>query len=85
MSKKIQVTVSDEMFDWLSDESEKRGTRVSTLVSILLGESRKNHIEQSNMQVMLDKFRVLSSEQFSQMVAMGLDRVKNQIDSNKED
>lgn len=85
MSKKIQVTVSDEMFNWLSDESEKRGTRVSTLVSILLGESRKNHIEQSNMQVMLDKFRLLSSEQFSQMVSMGLDRVKNQIDGNKED
>ena len=86
MSKKIQVTVSDEIFDWLSNESKKRGTRVSTLVSILLGESRRNQLDQANMQVMFDKFRVLSSEQFSQMVAMGLDRVKNHInDDNKED
>lgn len=77
MSKKLQITVSDEVFAWLSEESEKRGTRVSTLVSILLGESRKNQLNQANIQVMLDKFRLLSSEQFSQMVSMGFDRIND--------
>lgn len=42
MSKKIQITVPDDMFIWLDEESKKRGTRVSALVSILLGECRKN-------------------------------------------
>ncbi len=83
VSKKIQITVSDDMFTWLDSESKKRGTRVSTLVSILLGECRKNQLDQANMQVMLDKFRVLSSEQFSQMVAMGLDRAIDKYE-NKE-
>lgn len=27
MSKKIQITVSDDMFTWLDSESKKRGTR----------------------------------------------------------
>lgn len=74
MSKKLQITVSDDIFDWLSVEAEKRGTRVSTLVSILLGESRKNQLNQANMQIMLDKFSLLSSEQFSKMASMALDR-----------
>ncbi len=41
MSKKIQITVSDDMFMWLDEESKKRGTRASALVSILIGECRK--------------------------------------------
>lgn len=74
VSKKIQVTVSDEMYSWLSDEASNRGTRVSTLVSILLGESRKNQVNQANMQAMFDKFKALSAEQFSQMVASELEK-----------
>lgn len=62
MSKKIQITVPDDMFFWLDSESKKRGTRVSTLVSILIGECRKKQIDQSNMQTMLDKFSASSSE-----------------------
>ena len=53
MSKKLQITVSDDMFIWLSKEAEKRGTRVSTLVSILLGESRKRQIEKFDLQTMM--------------------------------
>ena len=57
MSKKIQITVSDDMFTWLDSESKKRGTRASTLVSILLGERRKHQIDQANRQVLLESFK----------------------------
>ncbi len=57
MSKKIQLTVSDDMFTWLDSESKKRGTRTSTLVSILLGERRKHQIDQANRQVLLESFK----------------------------
>lgn len=74
MSKKIQVTVPDEIFEWLSSEASKRGTRVSTLVTILIGDARKNQVNQANFQAMIDKFKALSSEQFSQMITSELER-----------
>lgn len=76
VSKKIQVTVPDEVFDWLSEEANKRGTRVSTLVTILIGDARKNQVNQANFQAMIDKFKALSSEQFSQMISAELEKEK---------
>lgn len=72
MSKKIQVTVPDDIYLWLSKESELRGTKVATLVTILLGESRKAQRSQDNFNAMIDKMKTLTPEQFATMVSQSL-------------
>lgn len=67
MSKKIQITVPDDIYLWLSKEADLRGTKVATLVSILLGESRKAQRSQDNLDAMFEKMKSLTPEQFVDM------------------
>lgn len=69
MSKKIQVTVPDDIYLWLSKESDLRGTKVATLVTILLGESRKAQRNQDSFNALIDKMKTLTPEQFATMVS----------------
>lgn len=69
MSKKIQVTVPEDTYLWLSKEAELRGTKVATLVTILLGEARKAQRNEENISVLVEKMRSLTPEQFAAMVS----------------
>lgn len=64
MSKKLQITVSDDLYQWLKEESEYRGTKVSSLVTFLLGESRRNDLTRNNMYMMMQRINSLTSDQF---------------------
>lgn len=64
MSKKIQVTVSDDLYKWLQEEAEYRGSKVSTLVTFLLGESRRNDLTRNSMYMMMQRINTLTPEQF---------------------
>lgn len=71
MSKKMQITVSDDLYEWMKREADYRSVKVATLATILLGEARRNNVNRDNMQVMFERMRALSPEQFVQLATQG--------------
>lgn len=71
MSRKIQVTVSDDLYEWLDREADYRSIKVATLATVLLGEARRSSVNRDNMQVMFERMRALSPEQFVQLATNG--------------
>ena len=77
MSKKIQVTVPDDIYLWLCDEAKIRGIKVATVITILLGEARKSQRNQENVNAMIDKLRAMTPEQFLKAASSALPKEEN--------
>ena len=55
MSRKLQVTVTDEMYLWLEEQSVVASLPISTLVKSYLVEYRRIKDDEENMRSMLSK------------------------------
>jgi post-segregation antitoxin (ccd killing protein) len=42
MSKKVQVTMSDDLFNWIVEESKSMSINISATVNVLVSEVRRN-------------------------------------------
>ena len=67
MSKKIQVSLGDDLYQWLQKEADFRSIKVATLCTVLLGEAKKADINRSTLQMMFQRINALTPEQFVQM------------------
>jgi len=86
MSKKFQVTLTDDLTEWLELEAKLRGLRTSSLIAVLLGESRRNQDDRKNLQVVFDKIKVTTPEDWKKIVESEFQKSKNkQIEGDKND
>ena len=87
MSKKFQLTLSDELSDWLELEAKERGLRPSTFFAVLVGESKKSQENQKNMQAMFDKLKVTTPAEWKMIVETEYQNSKRQaleVDKNDD-
>ena len=68
MSKKIQITIPDSLFEWIEVEAEKLSLKPSTTISFILNESRRNKENQEVFKSMMEQFTKLTPEQYSEIV-----------------
>lgn len=70
MSKKLQITVSDDIYEWLSKEAENKAVRPVTLVSMYVGEARKRQKDQENLQLVFDKMKTMTEDQWKNVLSV---------------
>ena len=68
MSKKFQVTLTDELTEWLEFEAKLRGLRTSSLIAVLLGESRRGQEDRKNLQIVFDKLKMTGPEDWKKII-----------------
>lgn len=79
MSKRINISLSDEYYDWLSSQAKENGIAVSAYATMLLNQAKKNIENTEVMQAYMKQFANLSPEILSSELA------KFAGDENKKD
>lgn len=69
MSKRIQVSLSDEFHEWMSGEADKLGIATATMATILLTEAKKTRDNAANLQAIFDRMKAIDPETFAKVVA----------------
>lgn len=79
MSKRINISLSDEYYDWLSSQAKENGIAVSAYATMLLNQAKKNIENTEVMQAYMKQFASLPSE----VLASELAKIAG--DENKKD
>jgi hypothetical protein len=72
MPKTYQVTLSDELRAWIEEEARLRSLRPSTTIAYLVGEAKRNKVNQSNLQIMFDKIKDLKSDDLTRLMTLDI-------------
>jgi hypothetical protein len=86
MSKRFQVTISNEFYDWLVKESEKYATRPATYFTILAKESKVMRESKEQINRMFDFMNQFSKAEYDEILVNKLnfpEMIKNIESMNK--
>lgn len=62
MSKRINIGVSDEVYEWLSSQASENGIAVSAYATMMLNQSKRNMEAQKELSAMMGTFAKLPPE-----------------------
>ena len=68
MTKRINVSLSIELYEWLVIEAKKTGLPVSTMATVLLTEAKKTRENVATMKGMLQRMTSIDEETFMKML-----------------
>lgn len=69
MSKRVNVSVPDDLYSWLSAEAEKMGLPVATFVLVLVNESKRFRAEKDSLSALSSIVGQLSADQLREVVS----------------